>query len=84
MCSIGEVCDRLGKAFLTSPVGNQWATGGLWVNSSSVKGRLIIFPLFLLEGNAILPMPPKADCEMYAEAREDRCKLSACFGILSS
>ena len=64
MSSIGEVCDRLGKTFLTSLVGNHWATGGLLVNSSSVKGGLIIFPLFLLEGNAILPMTPKADCEL--------------------
>ena len=54
--------DRLGKIFLTSLVGNHWATGGLRVNSSSVKGGLIIFPLFLLEENAILPMTPRADC----------------------
>ena len=60
--SIGEVSDRLGKIFLTSLVGYHWATGGLRVNQYSVKGGLIIFPLFLLEGNAILPMTPKADC----------------------
>ena len=62
MSSIGAVCDSLGKTFLTLLLGSLGATGGLWVNSSSVKGRLIIFPLFLLEGNAILPMTPKADC----------------------
>ena len=62
MSPIREVCDRLGKIFLTSLVGNHWATGGLRVNSSSVKGGLIIFPLFLLEENAILPMTPRADC----------------------
>ena len=62
MSSIGEVCDSLGKTFLASLVGNRRATGRLWVNSSSVKGGLINFPLFLLEGNAILPMTPKADC----------------------
>ena len=32
MSSIKEVCDRFGKTFLTSLVGNTWATGGLWVN----------------------------------------------------
>ena len=61
---IREVCDRLGKMFLASLVGNHWATGGLQVNSSSVKGGLIIFPLFLLEENAILPMTPRADCAL--------------------
>ena len=29
MSSIGEVCDRLGKTFLTSLVGNHWAAGVL-------------------------------------------------------
>ena len=65
MSSIEEVCDRLSKTFLMSLVGNHWATGGLRVNSSSVKGGLIIFSLFLLEGNAILPMTPKADCVVH-------------------
>ena len=60
--SIGKVCDRLGRTFLTSLVGNHWATGGLRVNLYPVKGGLIIFPLFLLEENAILSMTPKADC----------------------
>ena len=60
--SIGENCDRLSKTVLTSLVGNHWATGKHWVNSSLVKGGLIIFPLFLLEGNAILPLTHKADC----------------------
>ena len=63
MSSIGEVCDRLGKTFLMSLLGNLSATGGLRVNSSSVKGGLINFPLFLLEGNAILSMTSKADYE---------------------
>ena len=63
MSSIGEVCDSLGKTFLTSHVGNLGAPGGLRRNSSPVKGELIIFPLFLLEGNAILPTTPKAGCD---------------------
>ena len=62
MSSIGEVCDRLGKTFLMSLLGNLSATGGLRVNSSSVKGGVISFSLFLLEGNAILPRTPKAAC----------------------
>ena len=32
MSSIREVCDRHGKTFLTTLVGNHWATGGLQVN----------------------------------------------------
>ena len=65
MSSIGEVCNILGKTFLTSLVGNHWATGRLRLNLSSVKGGLIIFPLLLLEGNAILPMTPKAHCVVH-------------------
>ena len=53
MSSIGEVCDSLKKTFLTSLVGNHRATGGLWVNSSSVKGGHINFPFFLLKGKGI-------------------------------
>ena len=34
MSSIGDVCNRLGKTFLTLIVGNHWATGGLQVNST--------------------------------------------------
>ena len=34
MISIKEVCDTLGKTFLTSLVGYHWATGGLQVNST--------------------------------------------------
>ena len=64
MSSIGAVCDSLGKTSLTSLVGNYWATDGLRVNSSPVKGELIIFPLFLLEENTILPMTARADCAM--------------------
>ena len=64
MSSIGSVCDSLGKTSLTSLVGNYWATGGLRVNSSPVKGKFIIFPLFLLEENAILPMTARADCAL--------------------
>ena len=64
MSSIGEGCDSLGKTSLLSLVGNHWATGGLRVNSSSVKGRLISLPLFLLDENAILPMTAKAGCDM--------------------
>ena len=60
MSSIGEVCDRVETHY--------WChcsviKGGLRVNSSSVKVGLINFPLFLLEGNAILPMTPKAGCD---------------------
>ena len=62
MSSIVAVCNSLGKTSLTSLVGNYWATDGLWVNSSPVKGEFIIFPLFLLEENAILPMTARADC----------------------
>ena len=53
MSSIKEIYKRPGKTFLTSLVGNHCATGGLQANSSSVKGGLIIFSLFLLKGNAI-------------------------------
>ena len=62
MISIGAVCDSLEKAFLTLLVSNLGATGGLGVNSSLVKEELRIFPLFLPEGNAILPMTAKAVC----------------------
>ena len=64
MSSIGEGCDSLGKTSLLSLVGNHWATGGLRVNLSSVKGRLISLPLFLLDENAILPMTANAGCDM--------------------
>ena len=63
MSSIGALCDRLGKTFLTFLLGNLGATGGLRVSSSPVKVKLIIFPLFLPEGNTILPMTAKAVCE---------------------
>ena len=63
--SIRGVCDSLGKTFLPSLVGNLGATGGLRVNLSPVKGELIIFPLFLPKGNAILPMTAKAVCAKY-------------------
>ena len=59
MSSIGALCDRLGKTFLTFLLGNLGATVGLWVNSSPVKVKLIIFPLFRPEGSAILPMIAK-------------------------
>ena len=62
MSLIGEGCDSLGKTSLTSIVGNHWATGGLQVNTSSVKGGFISFALFLQEENAILPMTDKAGC----------------------
>ena len=41
MNSIGEVCNSLGLDSLTTFVGNHWATGGLRVNSTSVKGGII-------------------------------------------
>ena len=63
MSSIGAVCDSLGETFLSLLVDNLGATGGLRVNSSPVKVKLIIFPLFPPEGNAILPLTAKAVCE---------------------
>jgi hypothetical protein len=65
MSSIGAVCDSLGKTFLLLLVNNLGATGRLRLNSSPVKVKLIIFPLFLPEGSAILPIPPKAVCANY-------------------
>ena len=62
MSSIGAVCDSLGKTFLSLLVANLGATGGLRVNLSPVKVKLIIFPLFPPEGKAILPMTGKAVC----------------------
>ena len=62
MSSTGTVCDSLGKTSLTSLVGYYWATDGLWVNFSPVKGEFIIFPLFLLEENSILPMTARGGC----------------------
>ena len=60
MSSIGALCNSLGKTFLLLLVNNLGATGGLWLNSSPVMVKLIIFPLFLPKGNAILPITPKA------------------------
>ena len=54
MSSIGAVCDSFGKTFLLLLVDNLGATGGLRLNSSPVKVKPIIFPLFLHKGNAIL------------------------------
>ena len=62
MSSIGAGCDCLGKTFLSLLVDILGATGGLRVNSSLVKVKLIIFPLFVPKGNAILPITPKAVC----------------------
>ena len=50
---------------LTSLVGYYWATDKLGVNSSRVKGELVIFPLILLEENAILPIIARADCSCH-------------------
>ena len=41
------------------------------VNLTSMKGGLLNFPLFLLEGNAILPMTPKAGCDCAAIENND-------------
>ena len=60
MSSIGEVCDSLGMTFLLLLVANHGATGGLWVNLSPVKVKLLIFLFFLPEGNSILPITPMA------------------------
>ena len=62
MSSIRAVGDSLGKTFLMLLVANLGATGRLRVNSSPVKVKLIIFPLFLPERNAILPMTARAVC----------------------
>ena len=62
MSSIGAVCDSLGRTFLLLLVDNLGATGGLRLNLSPVKVKLIIFPLFPPEGNTILPITPKAVC----------------------
>ena len=62
MSSIGALCDRLGKTFLMFLLGNLGATGGLQVDLSQVKVKLIIFPLFLPEGSAILLMTAKEAC----------------------
>ena len=59
---IGAVCDSLRKTFLSLLVDNLGATGGHRLNSSLVAVELIIFPLFLPKGNAILPITPKAVC----------------------
>ena len=87
MSLIGAFCDSLGKTFLTLLVGNLGATGRLRLNSSLVKVELIIFPLFLPEGNAILPMTARAVCELkltgdWQQGREARGKFgrSLCCG----
>ena len=43
---------------------NLWPTGGFHVNLYSGEGGLLSYPMFLLGGNTILPMTPKADCEL--------------------
>ena len=53
------------------PVDNFWATGGLRVNSSPVKVKLIIFSLFVPEGNTILPITPKAVCETSSDFQQN-------------
>ena len=81
MSSIGAVCDSLGKIFLTLLVGNLGATGRLWVNSSPVKGYLIIFPLFLPQGNSILPMTAKAVCATCSSYSTDSVQHKTGFGF---
>ena len=71
MSSIGAVCDSLGKTFLKLLLGNLGATDGLRVNSSPLKVKLIIFPLFPPEGNAILPLTAKAVCVTLIEGKFD-------------
>ena len=66
MSSIGALYDRLGKTFLRFLLGNLEATVGLRVNSSPVKVKLIIFPLFLPEGSEILQMTAKEACDIRA------------------
>ena len=55
---IGEVCDSLETDSLTTFIENHWATGGLWVNSTLVKGGIIGIPLFA----ALLSMTPTTSC----------------------
>ena len=64
MSSIGALCNRLRKTFLRFLLGNLGATVRVRVNSSPVKVKLIIFPLFLPERSAILPMAAKEACEL--------------------
>ena len=66
MSSIRAVCDGLGKTSLISLVAYYWDTDRLRVNSSPVKEEFVIFTLFLLEENAILPMTAKADCALWS------------------
>ena len=63
MSSIGAVSDSLGKTYLMLLLGNLGATGGLRVNLSPVKVELVIFPLFLPVGCAILPMTAMEVCD---------------------
>ena len=81
MSLIREGCDSLGKTSLKSLVGNHWATGGLRANSSSVKGGLKSFSLFLLEENAILPMTAKAGC-LLPWLHSDNITLLLCYNII--
>ena len=71
------VCDSFGKTFLMLLVCNLGATGGLRVNSSPVKVKLIIFPLLLTERNAILPMKDKAPCEVFGQSLMKSCECYA-------
>ena len=64
MSSIGALCDRLGNTFLRFLLCNLGATVGFRVNSSPVKVKPTIFPLFLPEGRAILPMTAKEACDL--------------------
>ena len=63
MSSIKAFCDSLGKTSLTSLVGYYWASDILRVNLFPVKGEFIIFTLFFLEENVILPMTARAECD---------------------
>ena len=74
---IGEVRNTQGKTFLTSLVSNHWATAGLWVNSSLVKGGIISNPLFLLKGIKILTITPTA----VSDTQGGRCNAE---GLLKS
>ena len=63
MSSIGALCDRLGKTFLTFLLGNLGATGGLRVNSSPAYNLSFV----LADGSAILPMIAKEACGIYLD-----------------
>ena len=72
MSSIEAVCDSLGKTSVTSLVGNYWATGGLRVNSSPVKGKFISSPFTRDEFTRSPPVAPRL---LTSDVRNDFLRL---------